>query len=430
MPFCEHFIYTAGKIGTREGYQVVAKSEGISDEITTSLLEYMYPIGVKVDEFIESKSLLILDKNKVAYSIVKNIGIGYDGRRGTLYNHTFVISKEDFEKLYYDSRVFDEHFIQNSLIKGQLPAIKIDSKSKLPNLELLQKLDTNTLKEILHALFKRSKIALVKMNDIELIQNLLAILPPPLRLISFSTMVIEPDKQYKFDFIEIPERAQNKLGKNFLVINSELIKTSPRRDDVFSESIQSLVDIVKNKDVPQLEKMFKDFEKISVQVSQIKKIELKEIFTQGEFESLSGKENFDKLKQKIQNLYSSKTFTQAPTRVIVSITKKIRKIVERALKRQKKPKTENENDLNQLLSITKILLDCMYYMRDYSTKKISKSTKNEISLEINKLEEIMNKYTPPKIAKPYTFDVYEYMKTVFEQTVNYWLLPLWLLWKK
>ena len=34
MPKCDHFIYTAGKIGNNEGYQIIAKSAGITDEIT------------------------------------------------------------------------------------------------------------------------------------------------------------------------------------------------------------------------------------------------------------------------------------------------------------------------------------------------------------------------------------------------------------
>ena len=92
MATCEQFIFTAAQIDTREGYQVTAKSKGISKEIVQNLREYLFPLGIDEEKFQSSKSLIELDKNKIAYSIVKYIGIGYDGRRGTLYNHTFVFA--------------------------------------------------------------------------------------------------------------------------------------------------------------------------------------------------------------------------------------------------------------------------------------------------------------------------------------------------
>ena len=415
----------------REGYQVVAKSSGVSNELTQSLLEYMYPIGVKVEEFRESKSLLILDKNKVAYSIIKNIGVGYDGRRGTLYNHTFLISIEDFEKLNYDTRVFDEHFIKNSSIHGQLSPIQIDPVTKLPHLELLQKLDANVLKEILYSLFKRSKIALVNFDDIDLIQNLLAILPLPLRLVSFSTLVIEPDKQYKYEFIQIPEKIQSKVGRGFVIIHPQSIKPTTKRDAIFNESIQILVDIIKTKDMVRLEKMFNDFQKISAQSVQKKNIKLREIFDQNEFTNIIKKENFEKLHQKIQNLYSGTTFNQASPRVVVSITKKLGKIIEQQLKRQQKSKTVSRNNTEQLLSTVKILLDCMHYMQEYSERNISVSTKKEIIQEIKILEDIMKKYGESGKIATYQFVPFQYARMIYEQSMNYWQsVALWFLSKK
>ena len=107
MPICEHFVFTAGKIGINEGYQIVAKSEKVPNNITQKLHEYLFPLGVDLNEFTKSKSLIVIDRNTVVYSIVKNMGVGYDGRKGTLYNHSFVINKDEFQKLGFDSRVFD-----------------------------------------------------------------------------------------------------------------------------------------------------------------------------------------------------------------------------------------------------------------------------------------------------------------------------------
>lgn len=413
MPTCEHFIYTAAKIGTKEGYQIVAKSEGITDEIINGLLEYMYPIGIKSEEFKESRSFLIV-KNKIIYSIIKNIGIGYDGRRGTLYNHTFVIDKDDFAKLSNDSRLFESFFIQNPSLRGTLEPVKISPANNLPNLEILQKWDEKILSEILHALFKKIKIALVKIDDLEFIPNLLALLPPPLRLVPFSTLVNDPDKQYKYDFIQIPERVQNKIGRGFTTISPELTKIM-KHDESFNESVQLLVDVVKTKNTIQLEKIFKDFQKISVRISQVRNIELKEIFNQDEFKHLEQKEKIVKLVQKIQELYSSSSFNQAPSRVVVSITIKLRKMLEHALKRQQKSKIYSQDNTDKLLSAVKILLDCMYYTKNYSGKKTSPSTKDSMVAEIEILEEIMRKYRI-KIAM---VNPYEYAAMIFEQNIKY-----------
>ncbi len=137
MSKCEHFIYTAGKINSKEGYQVIAKSQGVSDELTQTLREYMYPLGITVDEFEKSKSLLLLG-DFVVYSIVKNIGVGYDGRRGTLYNHTFIMKKEEFEKLNFDSKLFDQYFIEDDSIRGQLDVLDIQNQNMLPNFGLIK----------------------------------------------------------------------------------------------------------------------------------------------------------------------------------------------------------------------------------------------------------------------------------------------------
>ena len=126
MAKCEHFIYTAAKIGSNEGYQIIAKSSGITDQITNNLTEYLYPLGVKVNEFKESRSMLLLPDSKISYSIVKNIGKGYDGRSGTLYNHTFVIEKDEFKKLDFDSRIFEKHFVRNDALRGELKSLDIE----------------------------------------------------------------------------------------------------------------------------------------------------------------------------------------------------------------------------------------------------------------------------------------------------------------
>jgi len=68
---CDHFIYTSAKTRDKEGYQIVAKSKGISKDIISEFAGYYYPIGTDIEKFDESRSLFFLKKNKIAYSIIK-----------------------------------------------------------------------------------------------------------------------------------------------------------------------------------------------------------------------------------------------------------------------------------------------------------------------------------------------------------------------
>lgn len=431
MPKCDHFIYTAAKIGNNEGYQIIAKSPGITDEIISKLTKYLYPLGVKVSTFQESRSLLILPNEKIAYSIVKNIGIGYDGRRGTLYNHTFVIDKNEFEKLEFDSRFLDKYFIQDDKKRGELKLLKIESTSIPINFKILNSLGDVVLTKLLQNLFKGSKIALVKTDELYIIQNLLAVLPSFLRLIPFSTLVIEPDRQYKFNFIQIPENIENKLPKTFVTVDPMTTSKIPQRNDEFDESIDMLVDVIQNKDEQKLKEINRDFRKISSVMYTTKRIKINDIFNELELEKLVKSYKFSTIKQNVKKLYSSRKFNQASPKVIVSITRKIRKILKNSLKNQKFDK-KSKSKYKQIVEIIEILLDCMNYMEMYSKKQISLSVKNQISSEIRKLDELLQKYSTPETAEtPYVFNYYDYVRWQCDQLVKYGAaLTLWFFGKR
>ncbi len=238
MPTCDHFIYTAGKIGNNEGYQIIAKSVGITDEIISKLEKYLYPLGVKISGFEESRSLLFLPNHKIAYSIVKNIGIGYDGRRGTLYNHTFVIDEKEFEEVDFDSRIFEKYFIKNDSLRGELKPVNINISSFSPDFKFLKKQDLQLLEEILYGILRRKKIAILKTDELMFLQNIFSILPPPLRLILFSTLVVEPDRQDKFHLIQVPKEIETKITKSFTVIDPIEMSSTIRRKSEYDDDIK------------------------------------------------------------------------------------------------------------------------------------------------------------------------------------------------
>ena len=415
MPKCDHFIYTAGKIENNEGYQIIAKSAGITLDITSKLEKYLYPLGVKISEFEESRSLLILSNNKIAYSIVKNIGIGYDGRRGTLYNHTFVLDKNDFEKLDFDSRMFEKYFVKNDSLRGELKPVNIEPNNISPDFKFLKKQDFELLGEILYRITTRKKIAILKTDDMMFLPNILTILPPPLRLIPFSTLVVEPDRQDKFHLIAVPIEIQSKISKSFTIVDPSQMTSSITQKDEYGD-IQQLLQFVKDEDAKSLQQIFRNFKKIPVRLSSTKRVRVEDIFVQSDFEYLSKKNSFGRLKNKVKKLYYDKKFTSSSPTVIVSITKKLRKIIKKNLKEKDPNKKKNQDAFEQSMEIVKIMLDSMHYLKNYSKKSISKTIEKEISREIMKLKEILEIEYASKISEtPYAFDYMQYLKWQAEQ---------------
>lgn len=417
MVVCEQFIFTAAKIDDNEGYQVIAKSKGISIEIVQNLREYLFPLGINDQEFQNSKSLIKLDKNIIAYSIVKNIGIGYDGRRGTLYNHTFVIKKNEFEQLYNDSRIFDDYFIEDYSIRGELKTIQIKPKQIPPNFNVLNKLEPVVLKSILFRLFKKTQIALVKTDEVEIVQNLLAVLPPHLRVISFSTLVNDPLKQYRYDILQIPQSVKNKLSSRTSIIDPSAPR-SIKQTGILEDFIDVLVKIITNENEKEWAKVIHDYKKLSTQPI-IRRIKLKDIFDLSEYTKLAKKEKYSDLKQKVKNLYSNKKFHQASPRVMLTITKKIRNIIKKEFKKQMKTTEKQTSKNDQLINITVILLDCINYLDGYARKKLSPSIKSEFEIEKMKLIGMIDDYSPQRETE-YAFDPTIYLKALYVNTVNYW----------
>ena len=61
----EQFIYTTASIENKKGYQIVAKSEGITEKIVEELETYAYPVDLDPRKFNESRSLLELENDEL-----------------------------------------------------------------------------------------------------------------------------------------------------------------------------------------------------------------------------------------------------------------------------------------------------------------------------------------------------------------------------
>ena len=186
----EQFAYMPAAIGSRRGYQVVGKSPGISDAILAPMEPYMLPAGAGRG-FSGSKSLLLLRGHLVAYSSVTNVGDGYDGRPDALYNHTLVLSEEGFAGVGYDTRALDSHFARDPP-RGALPRIRVEGGAPEP---FVQERHRHLVLPVMRALFAGKKAALSDVDDPSFLPNVLAMLPPSMRLVPFSTCLPDPKRQ-------------------------------------------------------------------------------------------------------------------------------------------------------------------------------------------------------------------------------------------
>ena len=213
---------------------------------------------------MESKSLLYLEPDKIAFSIVKNIGIGFDGRDNTLYNHTIILEKNQFEKLNSDSRTLSNYFIEKPTERGTLDKISI-KEDKLPiNWNFFEKIPRSVLEFVLDSVFSKKKIALVGISQNEFIPELISILPLSIRQISYSNAISDPQRQSRYDLIQIIENDKSFSFDNFEKIDvPELMPFYKNDEDVFLErSVKFFVEILKSKNASSLEFIHKEFDEI------------------------------------------------------------------------------------------------------------------------------------------------------------------------
>jgi len=256
---CDQFIYTAAKTKREKGYQVIAKSDGVSEGILSELRNYFYPSGIKHSQFKESRSLLFLKNNKIAFSIIKNIGTGFDGRPDAIYNHTIILTKDDFKKILNDTRVLENYYLENSKKIGHLPIVSISIK-KIPIDFKFWRRNQEILSKIMLTLFKEDKIAIFGNDDHKIIQNLFSLIPPSMRLISFSSLVDVPDRQPNYNFFLTKKHRIPNLDEKFvkIIVNG---KTSGNRGkSQIENSVYYLTDIINNEDENLFNKIYRQFE--------------------------------------------------------------------------------------------------------------------------------------------------------------------------
>ena len=295
----DQFIYTAAATSYKKGYQVISKSDGITDKLLSEMSPYFLPPDIDSSEFSSSKSLLVLSDDKIAYSNIHNIGIGYDGRPDTLYNHTLVLDIRAFQEIHYDTRYLDSLYIENPNLIERLPVIEFSSDLLVP--KHFEKKES-ILKPTLKALFKKSKIAIVGISDNFLIQNILGLVPPSMRIIPFSTLVVDVNKQPHYDFVIVKKSTKYSIGEKFVIINPNEFTRSDIKTEL-DESIDYLYRLISHHDQEKLQSIYEKFENIPNDNYEIKLILLTFTLMLSENRADSEKQRFIKVISKITDSF-------------------------------------------------------------------------------------------------------------------------------
>ena len=258
--YCEHFIFTSGKTKEKNGYQIIAKSNNISPKLLVSLNNYMHPIDIDFHEFTKSKSM-ITHKNEITFTIAKNIGIGHDGRSDTIYSHTIIVDINDFKKFDYDTRPLEKLYTENKS-DVQIEPLQIEPRKHKPDFNCIDILGIEKFEYFFQSVLTKKKIAIHDINDLNLIQSLLSLLPPSLRLISFSTTIANSTKQSKFDLVQTNSiKSFNKYEIIDLKINNANYN---KRHNLFDRCFYYLIDVINSKDVKNLLKIYELYEIIPI----------------------------------------------------------------------------------------------------------------------------------------------------------------------
>lgn len=261
MVLCEQFIFTSSKL-EEGGYQIIAKSSGITDEILEELKEYVYPIGIEPSKFHDSKSMRILE-NEVAFIQSKNMEIGQDGRPDTLYSHIIVMNKDDFKKFGNDSRIFNEYYLETKEL-GHLPPLSIENKKLNPDFICVDVIGIVQVQESLKTIFKNKKLAIINETNQKLIQSILSLMPPSLSLKSFSTQVPQPNVQTKFDIIQTSEESDYLISK-YAIINVDKSKSTYKGNKTILDiCIDYFIEIIDKKKEMELKRIHEEFESIPI----------------------------------------------------------------------------------------------------------------------------------------------------------------------
>lgn len=216
----EQLVYTTAAPDPMPGYRVVAKSPGITDKIASDLNPYMLPAGIDPRNFGQSKFMVVVGGGRqVAYGLSRNIGHGPDGRPDAMSSHILVIDTKSFGALSCDSRALDGLFADRVPAEPLLPSVEVPEDAGAPRDRGIDKARAPLLARTLHALACGRRVAVRGALGVQFVQDALGILPPSLRLVPFSTCMVDLEMQPAYRLVLLGDSPAGSLPRGFDVVD-------------------------------------------------------------------------------------------------------------------------------------------------------------------------------------------------------------------
>ena len=195
---CDHFAFASAPAaeGGACRYGITARSPGVDDRTVGLLDGNLYPAGVDQGRFARSVSMIVLDE-KVALTQARNAGDDSEGRPNSIYSHTVLVDRGDFESIGCDTRVVAMQ-CPRAEQAGSVGPLEIKRLDLGMDLASARRLGLARLHPFLESMFSGRSVAIGGLDDADLLPGLLSLLPPPLRLVPFTSMLPDPTRRHPF----------------------------------------------------------------------------------------------------------------------------------------------------------------------------------------------------------------------------------------
>ena len=258
---CDHFAFASAPAGKGEAcrYGIVAKSPGVDDRALRRLDGHLYPLGVDQRSFARSASLLVLD-NSVAFTQARNAGHDRDGRPDSIYSHTVLVAKRDFEAIGCDTRVIAAQ-CPRAEQAGNMRPLEVRPLDLGMDFASARRLGLTSLYPFLESMFSGRNVAVRDTADAALLQGLLSLLPARLRLVPFTTLLPDTPRRHPFKLVQTS--APRPMGGGYTVIDPSAGRPPAAASTMLDACVGHLVRMIADGDEEGIASLYGDFASLS-----------------------------------------------------------------------------------------------------------------------------------------------------------------------
>ncbi len=258
---CDHFAFGSAPAGGNKpyAYGIVARSPGVDDRVLRLLDGRLYPVGVDQSKFVRSLSLLVLDE-VVALTQARNAGHDGEGRPNSIYSHTVLIDRRDFEAIRCDTRAVTMQCPQAEQ-SGDLRPLEIKPLDLGMDFDSARRLGLVGLRPFLEAMFSGHNVAIRNAGGGALLQGLLSLLPDPLRIVPFTSLLPDTPRRHPYRLVQTD--APRPMFGSHTVINMAGMSTATPASTMLAKCAGRLVRMIADRDEEGIESLYGDIGALS-----------------------------------------------------------------------------------------------------------------------------------------------------------------------